>query len=83
MLILASTAAAGQSVASAGLPVGSASWVSINILNAPNPQAYPIVGFSYTIVYEELNVISGLTQNDATVFTQWLWYMVHGGQDQA
>ena len=24
-----------------------------------------------------------MTQNDATALVQWLWYMVHGGQDQA
>ena len=83
MPTLASTTAAAQSVASAGLPAGSASWTSVNILNAPDAQAYPIVSFSYTIVYKELNVIPGLTQSDATALVQWLWYMVHGGQDQA
>jgi phosphate transport system substrate-binding protein len=83
MPTLATTTAAAQAVASAGLPAGSASWTSVNILNAPDPQAYPIVSFSYTIVYKELNVIPGLTQNDATALVNWLWYMVHGGQDQA
>ena len=66
-----------------GYPQADASWTSVNILNAPDAQAYPIVSFSYTIVYKELNVIPGLTQNDATALVQWLWYMVHGGQDQA
>jgi ABC-type phosphate transport system substrate-binding protein len=80
---LASTTAAAQSVASVGLPAGSASWTSVNILNAPDAQAYPIVSFSYTIVYKELNVIPGLTQSDATALVHWLWYMVHGGQDQS
>jgi phosphate ABC transporter phosphate-binding protein len=83
MPTLTSTTAAAQSVASAGLPAGSASWTSINILNAPDPQAYPIVSFSYIIVYKELNVIPGLSQTDATALVQWLWYIVHGGQDQA
>ena len=80
---LQSTTVAAQSVASVGLPAGNASWSSVNILNAPEAQAYPIVSFSYTIVYKELNVVPGLTQNDATALVQWLWYMVHGGQDQA
>jgi phosphate transport system substrate-binding protein len=80
---LSSTTAAAQSVASAGLPAGDASWTSVNILNTPDAQAYPIVSFSYTIVYKELNVIPGLTQNDATALVQWLWYMVHDGQDQS
>ncbi len=80
---LATTTAAAASVASAGLPAGSASWSSINILNAPDAQAYPIVSFTYDIVYKELNVIPGMTQSHATALVQWLWYMVHGGQDQA
>ena len=80
---LASTSVAAQSVASAGLPAGSASWTSVNILNAPETNAYPIVSFSYIIVYKELNVIPGLTQSDAAALVQWLWYMVHSGQDQA
>ena len=83
MPTLATTTTAAQSVASAGLPSGSASWTSINILNAPEAQAYPIVTFSYLIVYKELNVIPGMTQSDATALVQWLWYVVHGGQDQA
>ncbi len=57
MPTLASTTAAAQSVASAGLPAGTASWTNVNILNAPNAQAYPIVTFSYIIVYKELNVV--------------------------
>ena len=83
MPTLASTTAAAQSVASAGLPAGTASWTNVNILNAPNAQAYPIVTFSYIIVYKELNVVTGMTQDKATALVQWLWYMVHNGQDQA
>jgi len=83
MPTLASTTAAAASVASAGLPAGSASWTNVNIINAPDAQAYPIVSFSYIIIYKELNVIPGLTQNDATALVQWLWYMVHSGQDQS
>ena len=83
MPTLASTTAAAQSVASAGLPAGSASWTSVNILNAPGAQSYPIVSFTYALVYKELNVIPGLTQTDATDLVQFLWYMVHSGQDQA
>ena len=80
---LVTTTVAAQSVASVGLPAGSASWTSVNILNAPETNAYPIVSFSYIIVYKELNVIPGLTQNDATALVQFLWYVVHSGQDQA
>ena len=80
---LASTTAAAQSVASAGLPAGAASWSSVNILNAPGADSYPIVSFSYIIVYKELNVISTMTQAKAVALVQWLWYMVHDGQNLA
>jgi phosphate transport system substrate-binding protein len=83
MPTLASTTAAAQAVASAGLPSGGASWTSVNILNAPASNAYPIVSFSYIIVYKELNVIPGITQSDATALVQFLWYVVHNGQNQA
>ena len=83
MPTLASTTAAAQAVASAGLPSGGASWTSVNILNAPVSNAYPIVSFSYIIVYKELNVIPGMTQSDATALVQFLWYVVHNGQNQA
>jgi phosphate transport system substrate-binding protein len=81
MPTLASTTAAAQSVASVGLPAGSASWTNVNILNAPGANSYPIVSFSYIIVYKELNVIPSITQAEATALVQWLWYMVHDGQN--
>ncbi len=83
MPTLASTTAAAQSVASAGLPSGSASWTSVNILNASGDNSYPIVSFSYLIVYKELNVVSTMTQAEATALGQWLWYIVHDGQSLA
>ncbi len=80
---LASTSAAAQSVASAGLPAGSASWTGVNILNAAGADSYPIVSFSYIIVYKELNVIPNFTQAEAECLVRFLWYMVHDGQNQA
>jgi phosphate ABC transporter phosphate-binding protein len=80
---LASTTAAAQSVASAGLPAGDASWSSVNILNAAGSESYPIVSFSYIIVYKELNVIPNLTEAEAVGIVQFLWYMVHDGQSLA
>jgi phosphate transport system substrate-binding protein len=77
---LASTTQAAQAVASSGLPAGSQSWGSVNILNAPDPQAYPIVSFTYLLSYQELNVIQGMTQAKATALVQFLWYVVHDGQ---
>ena len=66
---LATTTAAAQSVASAGLPAGDASWTSVNILNASGDNSYPIVSFSYILVYKELNVVTGMTQAKANALS--------------
>jgi len=72
-----------QSGASKGLPTGSGDWSSVNLLNAPDAQAYPIVSFTYLLVYKELNVIPGMTQTKATALVQFLWWVVHDGQGNA
>ncbi len=69
--------------ASSGLPAGNASWTSVSLLNAPDAQAYPIVSFTYLLVYQELNVIPGMTQDKATGLVQFLWWVVHDGQQLA
>jgi phosphate transport system substrate-binding protein len=77
---LASTTAAAQAGASTGLPAGDASWTKVNLLNTNAADAYPIVTFTYIIVYKELNVIPGMTQDKATALVQFIWYIVHDGQ---
>jgi phosphate ABC transporter phosphate-binding protein len=80
---LASTTTAVQSSASQGLPSGDQSWYSVSLLNSADPQAYPIVSFTYLLVYKELNVVTGMDQNKATQLVQFLWYVVHDGQQLA
>jgi phosphate ABC transporter phosphate-binding protein len=80
---LSSTTAAAQAAASSGLPAGDASWSNVNLLNVNDPNAYPIVGFSYLLVYKELNVIDGMTEARATELVNFLWYVVHDGQNLA
>ena len=77
---LDTTTEAVSSKAQQGLPAGDASWTNVNVLNAPGEQAYPIVSFTYILVYKELNVISDMTQSKATALVQFLWWMVHDGQ---
>ncbi len=72
-----------QSGASTGLPAGSGDWTNVNLLNAKDPQAYPIVSFTYLLVYNELNVIPGMTQAKATALVQFVWWVVHDGQANA
>jgi phosphate ABC transporter phosphate-binding protein len=80
---LESTTIAAQSVALEGLPAGDASWASVNLLNAKAVDAYPIVSFSYILVYQELNVVPGMTQERATELVHFLWYMINNGQNLA
>jgi phosphate transport system substrate-binding protein len=80
---LASTTAAAQAGASVGLPAGDASWTKVNLLNTNAADAYPIVSFTYIIVYKELSVVPGMTQEKATALVQFIWYIVHDGQELA
>ena len=80
---LDSTTAAVQSGASSGLPSGDASWTNVSLLNAPATNAYPIVSFTYLLSYKDLNVLSDMTQDKATALVQFLWYVIHDGQNLA
>jgi phosphate ABC transporter phosphate-binding protein len=80
---LSSTESAVQSGAASGLPAGDASWVNVSLLNTSDANAYPIVSFTYLLAYKELNVIPQMTQERATTLVQFLWYVVHDGQQLA
>jgi phosphate transport system substrate-binding protein len=68
------------------LPTGdnATGWQSVNLLNSSNPGAYPIVTFSYIMVFKELNVYgSAMNLARAQDLLNYLWFMVHDGQNQA
>jgi phosphate transport system substrate-binding protein len=47
----------------------------VSIVNSSNPKAYPIVGFTWIMVYKD--------QKDATkgkALVDWLWWAIHDGQ---
>lgn len=77
---LETTTEAVSSKASQGLPTGIESWTDVNVLNAPGEQAYPIVSFTYILVCQELSDIPGMTEAKATALVQFLWYVIHDGQ---
>jgi phosphate transport system substrate-binding protein len=79
---LESTTAAASSLPS-GLPSGSQSWENVTILNTSGAQAYPIVTPTFMLVYQELNVVSGMTVDKATELFQYIWYVIHDGQQLA
>jgi phosphate transport system substrate-binding protein len=76
---LASTTTAVQSGAT-GLPSGDQSWKNVSLLNTADSQAYPIVSFTYLLEYKELNVIPGMNHDKALTIVQYMWYVVHNGQ---
>ncbi|MGD8565951.1 MAG: phosphate ABC transporter substrate-binding protein PstS [Candidatus Bathyarchaeota archaeon] len=82
------TLASASAAASLVLPSGDESWASVgsffNLQNVDEPdQGYPITSFSYALIYKELNVIPGMTQEKAKALTQFLWWATHGGQYSA
>ena len=79
---LSSSGLAASSLPS--LPGGNGNWTSVNLLNSSDPGAYPIVTFSYIMVFQELNVYGGVTsQTRAQALVNYLWFVVHDGQNQA
>jgi len=78
---LASSAAAATSVS--GLPAGNGVWSSVNLLNQAGATTYPIVTFSYVVVYKDLSVNSDLNVNSADALVKFLWWAVNTGQGQA
>jgi phosphate ABC transporter phosphate-binding protein len=80
---LASSTAAAESLPTSGLPAGNGDWSSVSILNAPGAQAYPIVVPTYMLLYQELNVIPGMTWDKAKQLVDYIWYVVHDGQQLA
>ena len=75
-----SSVAVDSAIASQNLPTGDQSWTSVTLLNAPGANSYPIVGFSYLLVYKELNVVPGMDQTKAKALVDFLWWVVHDGQ---
>jgi phosphate ABC transporter phosphate-binding protein len=76
---LDTTSAAAKALPSP-LPSGSDSWEDIAILNTSGTDAYPIVTPTYMLIYKDLSVIPGMTMEKATAIVQYIWYVVHDGQ---
>jgi phosphate transport system substrate-binding protein len=61
------------------LPLGNQSWASVGTPFI-SPSGYPITSFAYALVYKELNVVPGMTQEKAKTLAWFLWWAVHDGQ---
>jgi phosphate ABC transporter phosphate-binding protein len=78
---LASSAAAANAVSN--LPAGNGNWATVNLLNQPGATTYPIVTFSYVIIYKDLSVNANENVNQAGALVKFLWWAVHTGQGNA
>jgi phosphate transport system substrate-binding protein len=78
---LANITAAVSSADPSTLPTGGLQdWSTVSLLLEPGANSYPIVGFTYIVVYQQLNVRPLMTLDKAKALVDFLWYIVHDGQ---
>jgi len=78
---LANITAAVSSADPSTLPTGGLKdWSTVSLLLEPGANSYPIVSFTYIIVYQQLNVRPLMTLDKAKALVGFLWYIVHDGQ---
>jgi phosphate transport system substrate-binding protein len=74
------TLEAAVSSVSFTLPQGNQTWAGVGSYFKNVSTGYPITSFSYILVYEELNVVPGMTLQRAKTLTWFLWFAIHDGQ---
>jgi len=77
---LANITAAVSRADVSSLPTGLQDWSAVSLILQPGANSYPIVSFTYIIVYQQLNVRPLMTLDKAKALVDFIWYMVHEGQ---
>ena len=77
---LANITAAVSSADVSSLPTQLQDWSGVSLILEHGANSYPIVSFTYIIVYQQLNVRPLMTLDKAKTLVDFLWYMVHDGQ---
>lgn len=80
---LANITAAVASADITSLPTGLQSWSTVSLILEPGANSYPIVGFTYIIVYQNLNVLPLMSLDKAKALVDFIWYVVHDGQSSS
>lgn len=81
---LGNITAAVSSAGSTSLPTGGLQdWSAVSLILEPGANSYPIVSFTYIIVYLNLNFRPLMTLDKAKALVDFLWYIVHDGQSAA
>jgi phosphate transport system substrate-binding protein len=76
---LDSTSAAVASFAAA-LPNGDASWKDISVVNAPGKDSYPIVSFSYLLLYKDLGTNPSIDETKSKDIVGFISWAIKDGQ---
>lgn len=65
-----------------GLPSGTGDWYNVSLLNEPGAQTYPIVTFTYLIVYIDLSLVYGssISAATATSLGHFIYWVLTSGQ---
>ncbi|MDE1845466.1 MAG: phosphate ABC transporter substrate-binding protein PstS [Thaumarchaeota archaeon] len=74
------TTAAAASGAAPSLPAADGVWSSVSINDAPGPNAYPIVTFTYLLVNPNLEQLKGMDKHKAQDLVHLLYWFVTDGQ---
>lgn len=61
-------------------PRADQDWSGVNLLNNPGANSYPLVTFTYLIIYQDLSVVTGMDLTKAEALASFVWYLVHDGQ---
>src|SRR6266571_1073636 len=77
---LANITAAVSNADASSLPTGLQDWSGVSLILEPGANSYPIVSFTYILVYQQLNVRPLMTLDKAKALIDFIWYMVHEGQ---
>ena len=62
------------------LPTTDQDWSSVNLLNKSGATTYPLVTFTYFIIFRNLSVLPAMDLAKAKALVGFVWYLVHDGQ---
>lgn len=77
------TTAAAAVGAISSLPAADGVWSNVSINNAPGPNSYPIVTFTYLLVNPNLEQLKGMDKQKAHDLVHMLYWFVTDGQKYA
>ncbi len=77
------TVAADAAAAGGNLPAADSDWSHVSIVNQPGSNSYPISTLTYVMVYKDLSIVNGETQDRSNEVVKFLNYIIHDGQQYA